>query len=71
MTEQPSNEQLREEFNRWADAGKGESMEHEHWPITKPVLERMNIALGETDCRPFGEVGVEATGANGSIRPIA
>lgn len=34
---------LREEFNRWADAGKGESMEHEHWPITKPALELMEI----------------------------
>jgi ubiquinone/menaquinone biosynthesis C-methylase UbiE len=44
MTGQPPNEHLREEFNRWADAGKGESMEHDHWPITKPVVERMNIA---------------------------
>jgi SAM-dependent methyltransferase len=35
---------LRQEFNRWAEAGKGESMEHEHWPITKPVLEMMKIA---------------------------
>ena len=44
MTEQTPNEQLREEFNRWADAGKGESMEHEHWPVTRPVVERMQIA---------------------------
>ncbi len=44
MTEPASSEQLREEFNRWADAGKGESMEHEHWPITRPVLERMSVA---------------------------
>ncbi len=44
MTEPASSEQLREEFNRWADAGKGESMEHEHWPITRPVLERMRVA---------------------------
>ena len=43
MTEPASSEQLREEFNRWADAGKGESMEHEHWPITRPVLERMRV----------------------------
>ena len=42
----PQN-QLREEFNRWADAGKGESMEHDHWPITKPVLELMQIAPDE------------------------
>ena len=34
---------LREEFNRWAEAGKGETMENEHWPITKPVLDLMKI----------------------------
>jgi SAM-dependent methyltransferase len=44
MAEAKPQEQLREEFNRWADSGKCESMEHDHWPITKPVLERMNIA---------------------------
>ena len=44
MAETKPQEQLREEFNRWADSGKGESMEHEHWPITKPVLELMRIA---------------------------
>ncbi|MGH9747450.1 MAG: class I SAM-dependent methyltransferase [Candidatus Acidiferrales bacterium] len=47
MTDAKPQEQLREEFNRWADAGKGESMEHDHWPITRPVLERMQIALDE------------------------
>jgi SAM-dependent methyltransferase len=47
MTERASDSQLREEFNRWAEAGKGESMEHEHWPITRPVLERMGIARGD------------------------
>ncbi|MGC1255775.1 MAG: class I SAM-dependent methyltransferase, partial [Candidatus Acidiferrales bacterium] len=35
--------QLREEFNRWAESGKGESMEHEHWPITKPAIGLMQI----------------------------
>jgi ubiquinone/menaquinone biosynthesis C-methylase UbiE len=38
------SEQLREEFNRWAESGKGESMQLEHWPITRPVLEMMHIA---------------------------
>jgi arsenite methyltransferase len=47
MPDQKPQEQLREEFNRWAVDGKGESMEHDHWPITKPTLELMNIA--ETD----------------------
>ncbi len=43
MTKSPTDENLREEFNRWADAGKGESMEHEHWPITRPALGLMQI----------------------------
>jgi arsenite methyltransferase len=41
------DKQLREEFDRWAADGKGESMEHEHWPIAKPTLGLMQIA--ETD----------------------
>ena len=36
--------QLREEFNRWAEAGKGESMENDHLPIVQPVLALMQIA---------------------------
>ena len=43
MTKSQTDQNLREEFNRWADSGKGESMEHEHWPITKPVLGFMQI----------------------------
>ena len=39
-----SEAQLREEFNRWADAGKGESMENDHLPIVQPVLALMQIA---------------------------
>lgn len=38
------SEFLREEFNRWAEDGRGEGMESDHWPITKPVLELMQIA---------------------------
>jgi SAM-dependent methyltransferase len=38
---------LREEFNRWAEAGRGEGMEEDHWPITRPALERMHIARDE------------------------
>ena len=37
------NDLLREEFNRWAEAGRGEEMEEHHLPITLPVLDRMNI----------------------------
>src|SRR5213592_1892444 len=40
-----ANEQdLRDEFNRWAEAGRGEGMEQDHLPITLPVLERMRLA---------------------------
>jgi ubiquinone/menaquinone biosynthesis C-methylase UbiE len=42
-----TDQNLREEFNRWADSGKGESMEHDHWPITRPALEMMHIARDE------------------------
>jgi SAM-dependent methyltransferase len=36
-----NSEVLREEFNRWAEAGRGEGMEQDHLPITLPVLEKM------------------------------
>jgi clan AA aspartic protease len=34
---------LREEFNRWGEAGRGEGMEEDHLPITLPVLDLMRI----------------------------
>lgn len=34
---------LREEFNRWAEAGRGEEMEREHRPIVEPTLELMEL----------------------------
>ena len=43
MTESPS-EILREEFNRWAEAGRGDGMEQDHLPIALPVLEKMRLA---------------------------
>jgi SAM-dependent methyltransferase len=36
-------ELLRQEFNRWAEAGRGEGMEQEHLPIVLPVLDRMRL----------------------------
>ena len=45
MPEITSNDSLREEFNRWAEAGRGEGMEQDHLPITLPVLEKMRLAL--------------------------
>jgi SAM-dependent methyltransferase len=44
MPEVDPKENLREEFNRWADAGRGEGMEQDHLPITLPVLEKMRLA---------------------------
>ena len=44
VTNLPPEQILREEFNRWAEAGRGEGMEQEHLPITLPVLERMRLA---------------------------
>ena len=40
-------QQLREEFNRWAEAGRGEGMEIDHLPIVLPMLEMMNLRPGE------------------------
>lgn len=42
-----ANEQLREEFNQWAEAGKGEEMEHHHISITEQALERMGLKPGD------------------------
>jgi arsenite methyltransferase len=44
MAELDHNNRLREEFNRWAEAGRGEGMERDHLPITLPVLEKMRLA---------------------------
>lgn len=43
MTEPSREEQLRQEFNRWAEEGRGEGMEQDHLPITLPVIEKMKI----------------------------
>lgn len=37
------SEQLRTEFNEWARAGKGESMERGHRPVGEQAIARMNI----------------------------
>ncbi len=47
MPDSPQAEQLREEFNRWAEAGRGEGMEREHLPIVLPMLERMQLEPAE------------------------
>jgi ubiquinone/menaquinone biosynthesis C-methylase UbiE len=42
------NEQLRTEFNEWARAGKGESMERGHRPVGEQAIARMQV---ESDSR--------------------
>jgi len=42
MSDSPA-EALRTEFNRWAEAGRGDGMEQDHLPITLPVLEKMHL----------------------------
>jgi len=44
MSDTTHSSLLREEFNRWAEAGRGEGMEQDHLPITLPVLEKMRLA---------------------------
>jgi arsenite methyltransferase len=44
---QSTSQSLREEFNRWAEAGRGDGMEQDHVPITLPVLEKMCLAPTE------------------------
>ena len=44
MTNPETDQALREEFNRWAEAGRGEGMEQEHLPIALPVLGKMHLA---------------------------
>src|SRR6266550_3483564 len=38
-----AQEQLRTEFNEWARAGKGESMERGHRPVGEQAIAQMNV----------------------------
>jgi len=38
MTDPTLEHHLREEFNRWAEAGRGDDMEQSHLPIVEPML---------------------------------
>jgi ubiquinone/menaquinone biosynthesis C-methylase UbiE len=41
------SEQVREEFNRWAKAGRGVEMEEHHHPITDPTLALMDLRVSD------------------------
>lgn len=43
----PPDEILREEFNRWAEAGRGEEMERHHLDITEKTIRLMDLRPGE------------------------
>lgn len=43
MTGGAVEQRLREEFNRWAEAGRGEEMEESHLPIVEPTLALMDL----------------------------
>ena len=44
----PNRQNLREEFDKWAESGRGEGMERDHLPITLPVIEKMQVAAADT-----------------------
>src|SRR5260370_6168006 len=52
-----SGSSLREEFNRWAEAGRGEGMEQDHLPITLPMLEKMRLGPGGNVLHVGGRAG--------------
>src|SRR6516225_3706030 len=58
------SQSLREEFNRWADAGRGDSMEKDHLPITLPLLDKMHL-------RPADNVLDVGSGSGWLARRIA
>ncbi len=41
------DEQLRSEFNKWAEQGRGEEMERHHLDITEKTIRRMELRPGE------------------------
>ena len=43
MIDQPLEHRLREEFNRWAEAGRGDDMEQHHLPIVELMLALMEF----------------------------
>jgi hypothetical protein len=46
MHTNPADDLLREEFNRWAEAGKGEEMERHHLDITEKTIRMMELRPG-------------------------
>lgn len=47
MTNQSINDMMREEFNRWAEQGRGEEMERHHISIAEQTIRLMDLQKGE------------------------
>jgi ubiquinone/menaquinone biosynthesis C-methylase UbiE len=47
MSQPSPDERLQQEFNRWAEAGEGEKMQHHHLDITEKTIRLMNLRPGE------------------------
>lgn len=43
MAQDQKNQRLREEFNRWAEDGRGGGLEDHHRPIVEPTLDLMDL----------------------------
>jgi len=63
-TDSAGKELLREEFNRWAEAGRGEEMEEHHVPIVEPTLALM-------DLRPSDRILDVGCGSGWLVRRLA
>ncbi len=48
MPDTAVSDELRKEFNRWAEAGRGEGMEEDHLPIALPVIEKMKLTPADS-----------------------
>jgi SAM-dependent methyltransferase len=64
MSDPSLERHLREEFNRWAEAGRGDAMEEHHLPIVEPML-------GLIEFKPHDKVLDVGCGTGWLVRRIA
>lgn len=62
-----SEDEVRREFNRWADEGRGRGMEEGHWEITRLTIELMGGPAGGHHFRSWlwQRLGFPSPGRNG------